>query len=83
MGYAIYDINRACDEPLLAKLRAIPQTIRVRVPGVVEVRGSASLPAQPLELNLSDFTYNHGFAGKASILRAAVSAEIFPGTDRR
>jgi D-3-phosphoglycerate dehydrogenase len=37
LGYAIYDINRACDEALLAKLRAVPQTIRVRVPG--EVRG--------------------------------------------
>ncbi len=34
LGYAIYDINRACDEALLAKLRAVPQTIRVRVPGV-------------------------------------------------
>ena len=33
MGYAIYDINRACDEALLAKLRAVPQTVRVRVPG--------------------------------------------------
>ena len=33
LGYAIYDINRACDEVLLAKLRAVPQTIRVRVPG--------------------------------------------------
>ena len=33
LGYAIYDINRACDEGLLAKLRAVPQTIRVRVPG--------------------------------------------------
>ena len=37
LGYAIYDINQACDEELLAKLRAVPQTIRVRVPG--EVRG--------------------------------------------
>jgi D-3-phosphoglycerate dehydrogenase / 2-oxoglutarate reductase len=37
LGYAIYDINRACDEALLAKLRAVPQTIRVRVPG--EARG--------------------------------------------
>ncbi len=35
LGYAIYDINRDCDEPMLAKLRAVPQTIRVRVPGVV------------------------------------------------
>jgi D-3-phosphoglycerate dehydrogenase / 2-oxoglutarate reductase len=34
LGYAIYDINQACDEALLAKLRAVPQTIRVRVPGV-------------------------------------------------
>ena len=33
LGYAIYDINRPCDEQLLAKLRAVPQTIRVRVPG--------------------------------------------------
>jgi D-3-phosphoglycerate dehydrogenase len=32
IGYAIYDINQACDEQLLAKLRAVPQTIRVRVP---------------------------------------------------
>jgi len=33
LGYAIYDINQACDEELLAKLRSIPHTIRVRVPG--------------------------------------------------
>jgi D-3-phosphoglycerate dehydrogenase len=33
LGYAIYDINQDCDEELLAKLRAVPQTIRVRVPG--------------------------------------------------
>ena len=34
LGYAIYDINRACDEALLVKLRAVPQTIRVRaLPG--------------------------------------------------
>jgi D-3-phosphoglycerate dehydrogenase len=33
LGYAIYDINRDCDEGLLAKLRAVPHTIRVRVPG--------------------------------------------------
>jgi D-3-phosphoglycerate dehydrogenase / 2-oxoglutarate reductase len=33
LGYAIYDINRACDEALLEKLRGVPQTIRVRVPG--------------------------------------------------
>lgn len=35
IGYAIYDINQACDEQLLAKLRAVPQTIRVRVPEAV------------------------------------------------
>jgi D-3-phosphoglycerate dehydrogenase len=35
LGYAIYDINRDCDEPMLAELRAVPHTIRVRVPGVV------------------------------------------------
>jgi D-3-phosphoglycerate dehydrogenase len=33
LGYAIYDINRDCDEELLTKLREVPQTIRVRVPG--------------------------------------------------
>src|SRR5208337_2505237 len=33
LGYAIYDINRTCDEQLLASLRAVPHTIRVRVPG--------------------------------------------------
>jgi D-3-phosphoglycerate dehydrogenase len=33
LGYAIYDINRDCDEALLGKLRAVPHTIRVRVPG--------------------------------------------------
>ncbi len=32
IGYAIYDINRDCDESLLAKLRTVPHTIRVRVP---------------------------------------------------
>jgi D-3-phosphoglycerate dehydrogenase len=36
LGYAIYDINQACDEALLAKLRAVPHTIRVRVPGVAK-----------------------------------------------
>jgi D-3-phosphoglycerate dehydrogenase len=35
LGYAIYDINRACDDQLLEKLRAVPHTVRVRVPGVV------------------------------------------------
>ncbi len=35
LGYAIYDINRACDEGLLGKLRAVPHTIRVRVAGEV------------------------------------------------
>ena len=32
IGYAIYDINRDCDDALLAKLRSVPQTIRVRLP---------------------------------------------------
>jgi len=36
LGYAIYDINRECDAQLLANLRAIPQTIRVRVPGAAQ-----------------------------------------------
>lgn len=36
LGYAIYDINRECDSQLLAKLRAIPHTIRVRVPGAAQ-----------------------------------------------
>jgi D-3-phosphoglycerate dehydrogenase len=36
IGYAIYDINQACDEQLLAKLRAVPQTIRVRVPEAIQ-----------------------------------------------
>jgi D-3-phosphoglycerate dehydrogenase / 2-oxoglutarate reductase len=30
LGYAIYDINRACDEELMAQLRAVPHTIAVR-----------------------------------------------------
>lgn len=30
LGYAIYDINRPCDEELMDKLRAVPRTIRVR-----------------------------------------------------
>ena len=30
IGYAIYDINRGCDEELIGKLRKIPHTIRVR-----------------------------------------------------
>lgn len=33
LGYAIYDINQACDEELLGKLRAVPHTIRVRAAG--------------------------------------------------
>jgi D-3-phosphoglycerate dehydrogenase len=33
VGYAIYDINQACDEELLERLRSVPHTIRVRVPG--------------------------------------------------
>ena len=36
LGYAIYDINRECDAQFLAKLRAIPHTIRVRVPGAAQ-----------------------------------------------
>ena len=30
LGYAIYDINRPCDEELMALLRAVPHTIAVR-----------------------------------------------------
>ena len=30
LGYAIYDINRPCDEELVRLLRAVPQTIAVR-----------------------------------------------------
>ena len=33
LGYAIYDINRACDAELMRQLRAVPHTIRVRVAG--------------------------------------------------
>jgi D-3-phosphoglycerate dehydrogenase len=33
LGYAIYDINRACDEELMRQLRAVPQTIGVRAAG--------------------------------------------------
>ena len=33
LGYAIYDINRACDEKLMAELRRVPQTIAVRAAG--------------------------------------------------
>ena len=33
LGYAIYDINRPCDEELMTKLRAVPRTIRVRAGG--------------------------------------------------
>jgi D-3-phosphoglycerate dehydrogenase len=33
LGYAIYDINRACGEELLKQLRAVPHTIRVRAAG--------------------------------------------------
>jgi D-3-phosphoglycerate dehydrogenase len=36
VGYAIYDINRACDEKLLAELRSVPHTIRVRTPASSE-----------------------------------------------
>ena len=31
IGYAIYDINRPCDDALIRKLGAIPHTIRFRV----------------------------------------------------
>jgi D-3-phosphoglycerate dehydrogenase / 2-oxoglutarate reductase len=31
LGYAIYDINRECDEELMAQLKAVPQTISVRI----------------------------------------------------
>lgn len=33
LGYAIYDINRPCDEELMAQLRAVPHTIGVRAKG--------------------------------------------------
>ena len=33
VGYAIYDINRACEEDLMAQLRAVPHTISVRAAG--------------------------------------------------
>ena len=33
LGYAIYDINRPCDEELMRELRAVPQTIAVRAKG--------------------------------------------------
>jgi len=33
VGYAIYDINRACDEELMKQLRSVPHTIRVRAAG--------------------------------------------------
>lgn len=33
LGYAIYDINRPCDEELIRLLRAVPQTIVVRTAG--------------------------------------------------
>ena len=33
LGYAIYDINRACDAELMAELRKVPQTIAVRTAG--------------------------------------------------
>jgi D-3-phosphoglycerate dehydrogenase len=33
LGYSIYDINRACDEDLMAQLRAVPHTIGVRAAG--------------------------------------------------
>ena len=33
LGYAIYDINRPCDEELMRQLRAVPNTIGVRAAG--------------------------------------------------
>jgi D-3-phosphoglycerate dehydrogenase / 2-oxoglutarate reductase len=33
LGYAIYDINRACDQELMAQLKAVPHTILVRAKG--------------------------------------------------
>ena len=33
LGYAIYDINRPCDEELMGLLRAVPHTIAVRAKG--------------------------------------------------
>jgi len=33
LGYSIYDINRSCDQELLAQLRAVPHTIAVRAAG--------------------------------------------------
>lgn len=33
LGYSIYDINRPCDEELMAQLRAVPHTIGVRAAG--------------------------------------------------
>jgi len=33
LGYAIYDINRPCDQDLMAQLQAVPHTIRVRAKG--------------------------------------------------
>ncbi len=33
LGYAIYDINRACDQDLMFQLRSVPHTITVRAAG--------------------------------------------------
>ncbi len=33
LGYAIYDINRECDDELMRQLRAVPHTIAVRTAG--------------------------------------------------
>lgn len=33
LGYALYDINRPCDSELMEKLKAVPNTIRVRAQG--------------------------------------------------
>jgi D-3-phosphoglycerate dehydrogenase len=33
LGYALYDINRPCDQELMKDLRAVPHTIAVRAKG--------------------------------------------------
>jgi len=37
LGYAIYDINQSCDSNLLAELKQVPHTIRVRATRLFEV----------------------------------------------
>jgi D-3-phosphoglycerate dehydrogenase / 2-oxoglutarate reductase len=36
LGYAIYDINQSCDPTLLAELKQVPHTIRVRAARLFE-----------------------------------------------